>query len=361
MKIGVDGRKIPEASRRGPVGSLEHGKELGMAGLFFRTVLDMSATLDPGALKAVRQRADELGMYVETGLGKVNPYANPEAPELRAIGDGDIVLGFRRMMEACAAIGCKDLWVATANYKPIYRGRFAYDRFRTDVTWPEQLAATEKFLKILAPIARDLGVHMNIETHEEITSFEIVRLVEAVGTDAMGVVFDTANVLQRGEHPTCAARRLAPFVRQTHVKDVYVAHAPGGLDFQLRPCGEGIVDFRTILPILAEANPLLNLSIENAESTEDRPRSNSHARMCIELYEPAWLANHPDLTVIELAAYVEAVHAYEERIQAGEIPDWENYEVQPFGYQQAVGAIKKSADHLRALCAELKLPLEAPQ
>ena len=48
-------------------------------------------------------------MYVESGLGKVNPYANPEAPELRAIGDGDILLGFRRMMEACAAIGCLEL------------------------------------------------------------------------------------------------------------------------------------------------------------------------------------------------------------------------------------------------------------
>ena len=46
-----------------------------MEGLFFRTVLDMSPTLDPGELREIRQRADELGMYLETGLGKVNPYA----------------------------------------------------------------------------------------------------------------------------------------------------------------------------------------------------------------------------------------------------------------------------------------------
>lgn len=64
-------------------------------------VLDMSPGLDRGELRAIRQRADELGMYVETGLGKVNPYASPEAPELWQVGDGDIVLGFRRMMEAC--------------------------------------------------------------------------------------------------------------------------------------------------------------------------------------------------------------------------------------------------------------------
>ena len=41
-----------------------------------------------------------------------------------------------------ARIDCRELWVATANYKTAYVGKFAYDRFRTDVTWPEQLAAT---------------------------------------------------------------------------------------------------------------------------------------------------------------------------------------------------------------------------
>lgn len=62
----------------GSVNSLEHAHELGMAGLFFRTVLDMSPALDAGELRDIRAKADELGMYLETGLGKVNPYANPE-------------------------------------------------------------------------------------------------------------------------------------------------------------------------------------------------------------------------------------------------------------------------------------------
>src|SRR5262249_8369500 len=155
-----------------------------------------------------------LGMYLETGLGKVNPYASPEAPELRAIGDGDIRLGFERMMCACAAIDCRELWIGTANRKSQYAGRFSYDRFRTDVAWDDQLVATERFLPTLAPIARDLGIHLNLETHEEITTFECVRLVEAVGPDVMGVVFDTSNVLHRGEDPVAAAGRIAPYVRQ---------------------------------------------------------------------------------------------------------------------------------------------------
>ncbi len=359
MRIGVDGRKIPEAEKRGPIASFDHARELGMEGLFFRTVLDMSPTLDIGYLRQIRQKADALGMYLETGLGKVNPYATPEAPELRMIGDGDIVLGFRRMMEACAAMDCRELWVATANYKPAFTGRFAYDRFRTDVSWSEQLDATARFLRKLAPIARDLGIHMNLETHEEITSFELVRLVEEVGPDTTGIVFDTANVLQRGEHPVWAARRVAPYVRQTHIKDALIAHDGDVLDFQMRPCGGGLVDFRSVLPILAAANPRLNLSIENYESFSDRPRK--PPRMIIEIADPRWLEGHPDLSAEELSDYMRMVRDYALRIESGEVMDYTSFAawaVANYRYDETVDYIKRSATHIRGICEELNLPMQ---
>lgn len=346
MRIGVDGRKIPRAAELGPIRSLDHGRELGMEGLFFRTVLEMSPTLDPGELGEVKAHADELGMYLETGLGKVNPYALPEAPEIRAIGGGDTRLGFERMMHACAAIDCRELWIGTANYKAQYPGYWAYDRFRTDVSWADQLAAAEKFLRILAPVARDLGIHLNVETHEEITTFECVRLVEAVGPDVMGITFDTSNVLQRGEDPVAAARRVAPYVRQTHVKDLALFFGEAGVYRQTRPCGEGVVDFRAILPILAAHRPDLNLSIEN-------PTARSPIAP-IQIFDPVWLAAHPDLTVAELAAYVRIVRRYEERIGRGEVPDPESYQARPFGYAEAIAYIEESALYLRGILAELE-------
>ncbi|QXW04969.1 MULTISPECIES: sugar phosphate isomerase/epimerase family protein [Rhodococcus] len=357
MRIGVDGRKIPESRTRGPVGSVEHAHQLGMSGVFFRTVLDMSPTLDAAVLQDIRSRADDLGMYLQTGLGKVNPYANPEAPELRAIGNGDIVLGFRRMMEACAAIGCVELWVATANYKPAFTGRWAYDRFRTDVTWPEQLAATSRLLTILAPIARDLGIHLNLETHEEITSFELVRIVETVGADTTGIVFDTANVLQRLEHPVWSAKRLAPYVRQTHIKDAAITYTSGGLGYQMRPCGTGVVDFESILPILAAANPDLTLTIENDESLADVPRE--RRTMLIEAYDPEFLRAHPDLTVEELAAYLEMVKTYDDAIRSGDRPNATEYASRPYGYAETVAYIQDSAQHLREICHRHNLPLDS--
>ena len=344
VRIGVDGRKIPEAKLRGPVGSVEHAYEMELDGIFFRTVLDITPTLDAGLLGAVKQRADELGLYMEAGLGKVNPYASPETPELRQIGDGDIVAGFRRMMEACAAIDCRELWVGTANYKSIYRGRWAYDRFRSDVTWSEQLAATARFLHKLAPIARDLGIHLNLETHEEITSFELVRLIEDVGADAIGIVFDTGNPMQRVEHPLESARRVAPYVRQTHMKDAALIHGEGGVWYQLRPCGMGVIDFSQLLPILLEANPTLNLSIENEEPREPGVPA---IKMLLELYHPDFVAAHPDLTTAEFAAYMEMLVGYEALVRAGERPTHETYDQLPFGYKESVAYIQQSRDHLR--------------
>jgi sugar phosphate isomerase/epimerase len=361
VRIGIDGLKLPEARKRGPLGSLDLVADLGLEGIFFSSVLDMSPTLDPRELAEIRDHADTLGLYLESGLGKINPFCSAEAPELRAAGQGDIILGFTRMIERCAEIGCVELWVSTGNFKPAFPGRLAVDRFRTDVTWEEQLRACERVLHLLAPVARANGVHLNIETHDEITSFEILRLIEAVGADCVGCVFDTANVLQRGEHPVWAAQRLAPLVRQTHIKDAYMARAPGGLDFQPRACGEGLVDFAAILPILRDQSPARTLSLEICQSTEDKPRA-AHPRQCIQIDDPLWRAGHPDLTNEEREAYLDLIDQFEGRINAGEIETWESFEarnygyptykIQDYGYSEALEFIQRSCRHLREIVTD---------
>ncbi|WP_335979286.1 MULTISPECIES: sugar phosphate isomerase/epimerase family protein [Streptomycetaceae] len=360
MRLGSDALKLPESAKYTAVQQLERAAEHGLAGLFFRTLLHLSDTLDPGELADVRTRADELGLYLEAGLGKVNPYNTAESPELRALGDGDTVAGFRRMMEAAAAVGITELWGETATIKP-YEGRFAYDRFRTDVPWSDQLAATGRFLTTLAPIARDLGLHINLETHEEITTFELVRLVETVGPDTLGITFDTANVLQRAEDPVLAARRIAPYVRQTHIKDAALFRRPDGLAFQMRPVGDGCVDIGAILPILYEANPDLNLSLEVRDygGAPHLPRRGADRRAAISVYEPEWMAGHPDLTPGELAAYFLLVQRHEERVAAGEVPGHAAYAAASWTLEDAWAYVHTSLDHVRAAAESHGIALDA--
>lgn len=360
MRLGSDAIKLPGAGRLTPVEQLQQAAERGLAGLFFRSMLHLSPTLDPGYLAEVRACADELGLYLEAGLGKVNPYALAETPEIRDLGDGDTLLGFRRIMEAAAAIGVTELWAATGGIKN-YPGYQMYDRFRTDATWPEQLVGIENLLRRLAPIARSCGVHINMETHEEITSFELVRLIEDIGPDALGITYDTGNPLQRAEVPEMTARRVAPYVRQTHIKDAVLVRSHDGFKYQSRPNGRGVVDLNLVLPVLAEHNPNLNLSLEVAfVRTADLPfplLASQDERSRIELYDPVWQAGHPDLTVAELAAFVKLGLDFTDRVIAGTEPGFDEFADRIWGEDECWTWVADSLANVRAACAQQGIEL----
>ncbi|MFF2013810.1 sugar phosphate isomerase/epimerase family protein [Streptomyces sp. NPDC058195] len=343
MRVGVCGRKFPGAERLGPEGVLAATGRLGHAGVFFRQITDMSPDLDPGRLADLRARADADGLYLEAGLGKVNPYNISEETAVRDLGDGDHLLGMTRMIEAAAAVGITDLWADTANYQRHSWGLRAVDRFRTDVTWNEQLAAIERYLRRLAPVLRAHGCRVNLETHEEITTHEVVALVEAVGPDAVGVTLDLANVVVRGEDPVAAARRVAPYTHQTHMRDVVLAFTDAGMERQIRACGDGVIDFAAVLDALAAHRadgPPLNLTIENTMARDWNG---------IPLHDPRWQAAHPDLPMSDLLELVRLCDLSEERMRAGKTPGLDAYYPEPPTEDWALDFIRRSADHLTAL------------
>ncbi|CAN5499454.1 sugar phosphate isomerase/epimerase [soil metagenome] len=344
MQVGLEVNHLPGFATRNSQAILILAHELGFAGVFFKTVLDLSPSLEAHELMALKQLADELGLYLECGVGRVNPYNTAESPEVRALGDGDYRLGIERMIRAAHTIGCTQLWAetATSSNKP-YAGYFNIDRFRTDVAWIDQLAATEKFLRILAPLLRDVGSRICLETHEEITSYEVVRLVEAVGPDVIGITFDTGNVVVRGEDPVAAARRVAPYTYLTHLKDPLLTFGPQGLVRRINPCGLGAIDWPTVLAILAEHNPQLHLTLEDHKNT-----------LALPFYEASWQQMHPDLNVAELAELFRLAYTCEARIRQGAIPDPAIYEPIPYA-EQWRERLLQSAAHLRQILVEQKL------
>ena len=66
MKVGSDTDKLPgEVKKAGAFAVLDYLKERGFDGAFFRLMLDLSPTLDPGELKEVKAHADSLGLFQE--------------------------------------------------------------------------------------------------------------------------------------------------------------------------------------------------------------------------------------------------------------------------------------------------------
>ncbi|MDQ4504011.1 sugar phosphate isomerase/epimerase family protein [Sinomonas sp. ASV322] len=289
-RIGLDVKFEDGGSLLGddPVETLSVAYDLGFEGILVRTVDEAFPTLDSAAIREFAAEARSREMFVHLGLGKVNPYMTAELPRVRDLGDGSYLAGMERMIALCAEYGWTEAWTAAGAYHHDLPSPFCFDRFRTDVDWPDQVAAIARFLHKLAPTLREHGVRLNLETHEEITTFEVLRLIEDVGDDVLGVCLDPANVMVRGEAVDDAVRRTAPHVRLTHLRDAILVPTGGGLSRFLMPIGEGIIDWDGLLDAVLGAHPGLDLVIEGI--------GGSRAEMELRPDDAQWRAAHPDMT-----------------------------------------------------------------
>jgi sugar phosphate isomerase/epimerase len=121
------------------------------------------------------------------------------------------------------------------------------DRRTLGQSWNDYTKAILAKLKEVVPLARDTGVGIALENHQDATSKDLIELSESAGVDVVGACLDTGNPLAVSEDPVDFARRVAPFVRHVHLKDYRMYFAPDG--FRLARCaaGEGAIDFAGIL------------------------------------------------------------------------------------------------------------------
>ncbi|GAA0703826.1 sugar phosphate isomerase/epimerase [Streptomyces malaysiensis subsp. malaysiensis] len=72
-----------------------------------------------------------------------------------------------------------------------------------------------------APLAARLGVDVLLETHDEfLTGERVADVIEAVGSPAVGSVWDAVNPWRAGESPDRTAALLGPWIRHVQLKDV---------------------------------------------------------------------------------------------------------------------------------------------
>jgi len=276
-----------------PIATLRAAHELGFEGLLVRTVDEAFPTLDRAEIDRFAAEADRLGMFVQLGLGKVNPYMTAELPRVRDLGGGSYLAGMERMIGICGDYGWTEAWTATGGFKHHLPAPYSIDRFRTDVPWPDQLRAIERFLRSLAPTLRRHGVRLNLETHEEITTFEILRLIDGIGADVLGVCLDPGNLMVRGETVPGAVARVAPFTHMTHLRDAVLVPVDDGLSRFLAPIGDGTMDWDALLDALLTAQPDIDLAVEGIGGVR--------AEMQLQPRDPYWRSAHPDMTDDDVA------------------------------------------------------------
>jgi len=280
-------------------GQLDWIKEHGFAGAQFGCL-----GTEVNKLKEIRAHADAQGLYSYTSVSNPNVHlGNQSITELKKVITGQI--------EASAEVGWHELHSSLGADANRYR--------HPSVTWQKQLFDSIYLLQQLAPVLRANNSRINLEPHFDTTTFELVRIAETVGPDICGVCLDTANVILFGEHPVEAAKRVAPYTHQTHVKDALPYFGDKGLMRQTCEPGNGAIDWEQVLPILGEYSPDLPLSIEDHKWL-----------FGAEIFESWWHDEQADLSREELAMTVQLAWQEQQKIDSGDRMDPEKYEEIPY-------------------------------
>lgn len=206
----------------------QHVDEVALEACFFDA-------LDDGLCAEIRGRLDDAGVDRVLGWGHPEGLWGGTKPEelesLKRHIPQALKLGATRM-RICAA---------SMNYAKAPR--------------EELIGRVVPLLAEAAATAEGHGVTLALENHIDFTSQEIVRIVEAVGSDHLKVNFDTGNTIRLFEDPVEAATRLAPYTVSTHTKDI-ATRVRGGSPadnftwWPSCPIGEGVIDMPGVVEAL---------------------------------------------------------------------------------------------------------------
>ncbi len=105
---------------------------------------------------------------------------------------------------------------------------------------------TVEALKDICQHCKDAGIDFLFETGQE-TPVTLLRTIERIGLDNVGINLDTANVILYGKgNPVDSLDVFGKYVRDLHIKDGFFPTCGDKLGEQV-PLGEGKVDFAAVV------------------------------------------------------------------------------------------------------------------
>lgn len=221
---------------------VDRAAAMGAGGIEWRGGPDGHAGPGAGraALQAMRHAMDDRGLVAIAVTAYTTFIAGD--PGERAASLDDLV----RHAEAAALLGAP--WVR------VFLGE------RTDaVSDAELLDRAAEGLTVAAGRLAGSGVGIAIEPHDELVASPVVApLLERVGGQGIGVIWDLGNTWAAGEPPAVGLAAFRPWLRYVQIKD----GTGRGATWRLTRIGQGEVPLRDALAGLVRAGPLPPLSIE---------------------------------------------------------------------------------------------------
>ena len=302
---------------------MDLAQEEGLAGVEF-PLLSLVPSFD-GALVQVSDEQKEIGAELKRrGLSLVADYG--------ALLDND-ASHCAEYLSLAAKTGAV---VVRATLSHILCG----DRRKLPGGWTAHMAALAQRLTELLPIARDLGICIAVENHQDATNEDLLELAERTGnSSSFGITLDTGNPLAVGQDPAESARILAPIVRHLHLKDYTIHFAPEGYRLVRCAAGDGVIDFSSILAAVRKNGHSVLPSIEIA----------AQATRSIPLLEPEWWEHYPARDARELAAVFRVLWQKGRPFDEPYSSPWERGENSDVVADDEMNIVRRSAAYFRRL------------
>ena len=223
---------------------LQRAKRLGVAGVSLESCF--FPQIDAAFLAALRDRLDQLGFE------RVWAWGHPSG--LKSGNDPDAAQDLIRHIAHARAIGATVIRICCGG------------RRTRPATWDEHRSKLIPMLREIVGHAEDAGVVLAIENHIDFLADELIEVVTTIDSPSLGVCLDTANNLRILEDPMEAIRKLVPYARASHIKDV-AARSGNPREFSFWPSvplGQGLIDIPEAFRLLREAgyDGLLALEID---------------------------------------------------------------------------------------------------
>ena len=223
--------------------AIRYAADLRCDAVFLQDSRDPKAQ-DPTHWPLVRSMAQSNGLHLETGGGSTLPRTPEEFPAR--------VDYLRGQIRRAAAMG-----------SPVVRTLVASDRYSMPPGPAEQhLETMVRLLRAVRSEALDAQVKIAVEVHKDLQAWEFRDLVEAAGTDFVGIYLDTGNPVFVMEHPLTTVETLGKYAATFHLRDSVVYQHPKGIAVQWVPLGEGTVDFTQIVARARELCPQVHIYVK---------------------------------------------------------------------------------------------------
>ncbi len=294
MIIGLDQNSLGHLPAAKGIQVLDFARRLGVRGVQFLDIHEVSPRLDRGELREAHAHAGQHGMYLEVGVICISPHQPNKA--LLALGDGSLEAGLARHLGLIAEVSRGSRTVRCYVGGP-------GDRVRGPAPWKQQVRDSVAVAKAVAPVLRDLNLKLAFENHADLSTHEAIEIVSEVGPDVAGLCLDMGNTMVALEEPLAAARRAAPYTVATHLKDGVLVFGDDGLVLSPRPAGQGLLPIAEILQVLHAANPALSISIEDYGML-----------LPIEIFDPSYVSSFDPVSAVELAQLVRMARLCEQSI-----------------------------------------------